>query len=206
MSHEDKCMYCNSSSYGTGCAYGPKGIHVHPQNAGGKCIYCGSSNIGSGCAYNPFGKNHVRGVDYNAMVKEAAEYGLTLGYLLRRLSKPIMEWDAYKVGLIDERGNIKRKPALAIEKNLLSKADIYVLRLKQMLSEAEIDILNNSIYLKKLDEAKPTQKIIEQYELEVDTEYKIKENIDQLQKIISEANNLGLDISTIEKLIVKAFR
>ena len=37
--------------------------------------------------------------------------------------------------------------------------------------------LFSTIYLKKLDEAKPTQKIIEQYELEVDTEYKIKENI-----------------------------
>lgn len=205
MAHEDKCMYCGSSSYGPGCLYGPKGTHVHPTNVGGKCIYCGSSSIGSGCIYNPFGKNHVRGIDFNAMIKETAEYGLTLGYLLRRLSKPLNEWDAYKLGLIDESGNILRKPASNLEKILLSKSDLYVIRLKQMLSEAEIDILNNSIYLKKLDEAKTTQKIIEQYELEIDTQYKIKENIDQLQKIIAEANNAGLDIGTIEKLIIKSF-
>lgn len=205
MSHEDKCMYCGSSSYGPGCIYGPKNIHVHPTNIGGKCIYCGSSSIGQGCIYNPFGKSHVRGIDFNNMIKETAEYGITLGYLLRRLSKPIKEWDACKIGLIDENGNIKRKPIIEQEKALLTKSDLYVLRLKQMLSETEIDILNNTIYLKKLDEPKPTQKIVEQYELEVETEYKIKDNIEQLQKIITEANNSGLDIGTIEKLIVKAF-
>lgn len=205
MTHEDKCMYCGSTSYGSGCIYGPKGIHVHPQNIGGKCIYCGSSSLGSGCIYNPFGKAHVRGVDFNAMIKETAEYGITLGYLLRRLSKPIKEWDAYKLGLIDEKGNIIRKPTLALEKAILSRADMYVIRLKQMLSESEIDILNNTVYLKRLDEAKPTHKIVEQYELEIETEYKIKDNIEQLQKIIAEANNLGLDIGTIEKLVIKSF-
>jgi len=206
MTQEDKCMYCGSSSYGTGCLYGPKGIHVHPHNTGGKCIYCGSSSIGSGCIYNPFGKVHVRGVDFNAMIKETAEHGITLGYLLRRLSQPIKEWHAYKLGLIDEMGNIKRKPTLALEKVAFSKADMYVIRLKQMLSEAEIDILNNTVYLKKLDEVKSPQQMAEHYELEIDVEYKIKENIEQLQNIIMEANNLGLDLGTIEKLIVKSFQ
>jgi len=84
---QSKCIYCNSPNYGIGCPYGPKGKHVHINN-GGKCIWCGSSNIGLGCPINPFSKHHVRGLDFNAMIRETTENGITMGYLLNRLQTP----------------------------------------------------------------------------------------------------------------------
>jgi len=203
MAMQDKCIYCGSENYGNGCVYGPKGIHVHANN-GRKCIYCGSVNSGTGCIYNPFGNVHVKGVDYNAMIKETIENGITMGYLLKRLCTPIKEWPACKIGLIDEKGHILRKPITVEERAILTKSDIYMLRLKKLINEAELDILNNSIYLKK-DETLTTERLIGQYTLEIETEEKIKDTISALQKIITEANCNGLALSSIEKLVIKSF-
>ena len=49
-----RCDYCNSSNYGSGCAYGPNKVHRQSDSPPEKCIYCGSSNFGSGCAYSPY--------------------------------------------------------------------------------------------------------------------------------------------------------
>lgn len=204
MATQDKCSYCGSQNYGSGCAYGPKGRHVHINNSG-KCIYCGSINIGRGCALNPFDNIHVRGVDYNAMIKETIENGITVGYLLRRLCTPIKDWAACKIGLIDEKGSILRKPVTIEERAVLTKSDFYVLRLKGLINESELDILNNSIYLKKNETTATTKNLIEQYSLEIETGSKIKEIIDQLQAVITEANCKGLDLSSIEKMILKSF-
>lgn len=204
MAIRDKCIYCGSDNYGTGCIYGPKGRHVHANNGGRKCIYCGSSNIGTGCVHNPFGNTHVRGIDYNAMIKETIENGITLGYLLRRLCMPIEEWNAYKIGLIDKNGTIIRKPTTIEERALLSKSDIYVLKLKKLISESELDILNNSIYLKNDDNISVSQ-LVEHYTLEGETEEKIKEIISSLLETISQANCKGLPLVLIEKIIIKSF-
>jgi len=76
--------------------------------------------------------------------------------------------------------------------------------LKSLINEAELSILNNSIYLKK-DDQLTTEQLIAQYNLELDVESKIKENISALKKIISEANVNGLNLNTIEKIILKSF-
>ena len=76
--------------------------------------------------------------------------------------------------------------------------------MKSLINEAELSILNNSIYLKK-DDQLTTEQLIAQYNLELDVESKIKENISALKKIISEANVNGLNLNTIEKIILKSF-
>ena len=200
---QSKCIYCNSPNYGIGCAYGPKGKHVHINN-GGKCIWCGSSNIGLGCPINPFSKHHVRGLDFNEIIRETTENGITMGYLLNRLQTPFNKWPAFQLGLIDESGKIIKKPETVIERAVLTKSDLYIIRLKSLINEAELSILNNSIYLKK-DDQLTTEQLIAQYNLELDVESKIKENISALKKIISEANVNGLNLNTIEKIILKSF-
>ena len=67
-----KCMFCDSTLYGTGCMYSPHKKHVHLDQPR-KCIYCGSSLLGPGCQYNPFSKIHVRGIEYNTIVKESMQ-------------------------------------------------------------------------------------------------------------------------------------
>lgn len=57
--------------------------------------------------------------------------------VIRRLAKPFNEWEAYKVGLIDDKGNIlipknKRTPE---QKNVLTYFDIFVMNLKKLLQK-----------------------------------------------------------------------
>jgi hypothetical protein len=55
-------------------------VHVH-FDAPNKCIYCGSKVLGGGCIFNPFGKNHVRGPEFLANVKEQTKNSTILSYL-----------------------------------------------------------------------------------------------------------------------------
>jgi hypothetical protein len=55
---------------------------------------------------------------------------------IRRLATPFIEWDAYKLGIIDERGNILRKRKdlrLQQERAAFGVFDVLVLNLKKLL-------------------------------------------------------------------------
>ena len=203
--NKDTCMYCGSTAYGPGCPHAPNRIHVHPHNSG-KCIYCGSTARGQGCPHNPLGRVHVHGVDFNLMIKEALKDGLTLGYLMKRLTQPITEWNAYKAGLIDENGKTIKVPESVNEKSLLTKADKYVLRLKSLMDSHKLDLLNNSIYLS--DSSSPTlvkgSLYSESYKKEMQYKEKINDQIKSLFETIGEANLNGISTNKIESLIVES--
>jgi hypothetical protein len=57
---------------------------------------------------------------------------------IRRLATPFKEWDAYKLGIIDERGNILRKRRelrLKKERDAFGIFDVLVLNLKKLLEK-----------------------------------------------------------------------
>ena len=57
---------------------------------------------------------------------------------IRRLATPFKEWEAYKLGIIDERGNILRKRKelrLVKERNAFGVFDVLVLNLKRLLEK-----------------------------------------------------------------------
>ena len=57
---------------------------------------------------------------------------------IRRLATPFIEWEAYKLGIIDERGNIlkSRKSLTTVrEKNAFGPYDLMVLNLKKLLEK-----------------------------------------------------------------------
>lgn len=198
-----KCMYCGSSSVGTGCPYGPKGIHVHAQNAG-NCIYCGSSSVGQGCPYNPLGNVHVRGIDYNVMVKEALLNGLTTGLLMKRLSEPFTDWSAYKLGIINENGNLIKQPKTFEEKSSFTSADAYIVKLRKLLTDSQIELLNNSIYLsEQKNEYNNADIITEMYSKQYEARSQIELAVDNLFSVINEAYSNGLDQINIEKILIE---
>lgn len=81
-----KCIYCNSTTYGKPCIFSPSNTHVH-FDVSNKCIYCGSKTLGGGCMFNPFGKNHVRGPEFTASVREQVEKSTMLSYLYENINK-----------------------------------------------------------------------------------------------------------------------
>jgi|APGre2960657404_1045060.scaffolds.fasta_scaffold15877_1 hypothetical protein len=80
-----RCIYCNSTTYGKPCLFSSTSTHVHFDSPE-KCIYCGSKYLGGGCLYNPFGKNHIRGPEFLANVKENTEKSVVLKYLFENLN------------------------------------------------------------------------------------------------------------------------
>lgn len=83
MSH---CIYCNSTIHGRPCIFSPTNTHVHFDEPN-KCIYCGSKVLGSGCIYNPFGKNHVRGPEFLANVREQTQKSAVLKYFFENFKE-----------------------------------------------------------------------------------------------------------------------
>jgi len=81
---DDKCVYCNSRSYGRPCIYSPTNVHMHLNN-GGKCVYCGSSSSGNRCIYNPYSKYHIMGTNYLSGLKESVEKTIILKYLVEKI-------------------------------------------------------------------------------------------------------------------------
>lgn len=57
---------------------------------------------------------------------------------IRRLATPFKEWDAYKLGIIDERGNIlksRKKLTTKKEKNAFGIFDLLVLNIKKLIEK-----------------------------------------------------------------------
>lgn len=201
---ESKCMYCGSTSLGPGCIYGPKGIHVHPNIGAGRCIYCGSFATGPGCVNSPFGNVHVVGIDFNTMIRETCCNGIVEGYLHNRLHNDIKEWQAFKLGLINEKGKIIKKPSSIYEKAALTPIDIYVLRLRNILNDSA-KIINNASYLvsESIDHLDATQ-ITELYNAELTSKENIQNDIAQLFESVSKALNSGLSTKKIEQIIIES--
>lgn len=204
MSNKDTCVYCGSPSYGRGCPYSPNKIHVHIGDPK-KCIYCGSVSRGIGCPYNPHDKTHIHGLDYNQMVKDCVEVGTITGYLIDRITKPIEETQAYKLGIINEQGKKIKEPETLEEKSAYTAADIYINNIKSMLGN-KIDIINGALYLEKEAQTlKENQDSVKLYEHEIQTKEIISNTIKDLKTAVADAKEKGLSTSLIEKIILDCF-
>jgi hypothetical protein len=101
--------------------------------------------LGGGCLFNPFGKNHVRGPEYLANVKEQTEKSAILNYLYENLIKedeskpltPLSRFYKRLMGIITnasqpllEALSLQSKPAFS---NLSKEDHLRVCELKKKL-------------------------------------------------------------------------
>ena len=82
---KSNCIYCKSTSYGTGCMYSPTNTHVHMDNPGG-CIYCGTPSVGSGCLFNPYGNIHITSPEFLNRSAIQTEKASLLSYFFNSVS------------------------------------------------------------------------------------------------------------------------
>lgn len=187
-----RCMYCNSTSYGRGCKYAPKGIHFHPENPK-KCSYCGSTSYGRGCRLNPFGDIHLHGIDYNKMFNES----LNNRFLLRELNKDYKEFVAYKLGIINANGDKIKEPVTEQEQHAYSPETKTVLKIKKYLGP-KLDLINQTAILEsasKLNYNKDNHKKVLEYEL------KINDILAELHKATDNALKEGLSLEQVQALL-----
>jgi hypothetical protein len=195
------CMYCGSTAYGPGCAYSPHKRHVHISN-GMNCIYCGSSSIGMGCPYNPFSKIHIRGAEYNNMMKESIYQSVMGALFLDRLTQPIESMEAYKRGLIDNKGRKIKEAVTEEEITSLRPLDQQILKIRRLINEDVIQLFKSNTLL---EIASTTETFdVEKYKKEVKLNSRIAHVIENLREIFSDGVEQGFSKGYIENLIFES--
>ena len=187
-----RCLYCNSTSYGKGCRFAPKGVHFHPQDPK-KCSYCGSNSYGKGCKLNPFSDIHLHGIDYNKMFNESMKNK----FLLSTLNKDYKEFEAYKLGIININGDKIKEPVTEQEQAAYSPETKTILKVKKYLG-SKLDLINQTAILEsasKLNYNKENHKTVLCYE------EKINNIIAELHETTEEALKEGLSIEQVQALL-----
>jgi hypothetical protein len=195
-SSKSRCTFCGSPNYGKGCKFGPHGIHLHTDDTT-KCSYCGSKNYGKGCKINPVDDIHIRGAIYNNMYKENVRRFLDYTVFLTELSKEFKQFNCYKLGVIDEHGNKIKTPVTEQEINSYCPFTKLLIKLKKYLGPkvdlivAEKQLKYNSLSLTEGYEKH--KKVLEYQE-------KTNKLINELYKLISDAQSDGLSFSEVRHL------
>ena len=193
---DSKCMYCGSTSYGSGCIFSSHRMHIHVDDPT-KCIYCGMMSYGSGCIFNPFTRMHVHGMDVGQMVKETTRKTVELTYLTDRLLDNIKNNEAFKAGLIDKRGNIIRPPESLYEQRLISPLSRLFVKVKNYISVDAETLCESLKLINTKDES------IEEYESRLQLEHEAKHLITQLNTLIRD-NISKISLENIERAIESA--
>ena len=190
-------MYCGSADRGKGGRYGPHGVHFHAEDST-KCAYCGSISFGKGCKINPTSDLHIHGVNYNNMFRESIQSFLDNNVLLNELKKDFKEFQAYKLGIIDNCGNKIKNPITEQEQSSFTPFIKTIIKLKRYLGsktellEASSDLRYNSI---------PVNESIEQYKKVLEYQDKVNSIVSELYKTLDEARQDGLSLEDVKKLI-----
>jgi hypothetical protein len=133
---------------------------------------------------------------------ECLENGIVQGLIMKRLSESITDMVAYKAGLIDENGNQIREPDTIEEKNMLTGADKYMIRVKNLM-KGKLDLLNVSLYYEK-KEPESLEEIKSTYEAELLCRDEIVECVDRMVSIMDDYSTKGISSSKIEQMIIEA--
>ncbi len=193
---QSRCMYCGSTNRGKGCRYGPHETHFHPDDST-KCAYCGSPNYGRGCRVNPTGDIHVHGVNYNSMFREQIQSFLDFSVLIYELKKEFIDFEAYKLGVIDKNGNKIKEPETIEEQASFSPMLKHIFRLKRFLGP-KVDLLETHSLLEK-ENTDITD--VERYKKYLEYKDKVGAVINELFEVIDKAHEDGLPFEDIALLI-----
>lgn len=190
-------MYCGSVDRGKGCRYAPHGVHFHPDDST-KCAYCGSASYGRGCKLNPVNDLHVHGTSYNNMFRESVQSFLDNSVLINELKKDFKEFPAYKLGIIDQNGNKIKNPITEQEKVAFGPFVKTVIKLKKYLG-AKTDLIEAGALLEH--NSVPVQEDIVKYKKVLEYQDKVSDIVNELYKTLDEAQQEGLSLDDIKKLI-----
>lgn len=194
---KNRCVYCGSTDYGKGCRFGPHGVHFHPDDSA-KCSYCGSTDYGKGCRINPTNNIHIHGGVYNNMYKEGLQSFLDNMLLIKELKKDYKDFECFKLGIIDENGNKLKSPSSLLEELSYSPFTKTILKIKKYLGP-KIELIEVSNSLEKI--TKSLNEDIEYYKKILSYQDKVCAVVNDLYKIINEAQEDGIPLEEINRLL-----
>jgi hypothetical protein len=133
------------------------------------------------------------------MLKDSVQNFMDNEILINELKKDYKQFECYKLGIIDDKGNKLKTPVTEAEQMSFSPLTKTVIRLKKYLG-SKIDLLEASTLFEK--ESFPLTDMSKYKKL---LEYKDKINAvtDELFKVLEEANGDGLSLEDV-KMLLKA--
>lgn len=195
-SRESRCMYCGSTSYGTGCVFASHSRHVHVDDPT-RCIYCGLLAYGSGCIFNPFSRVHIHGADVGQTIKETFRKTVELSYITDRLFTATEKTEAYKLGLINKEGKILRPPETAYEQRLISPLNITLNQIKKFINTDAALIIES---LKLINNSNITEESVQDFKNSLEFKEELSTILRDLRIVISKHINV-LSLESLEKNI-----
>lgn len=195
--NKSRCTFCGSVDYGKGCRYGPHGVHFHPDDST-KCAYCGSTDYGKGCRINPTNTLHIHGSVFNNMYKENIQSFLDYNVLLNELKKDYIDFPCYALGIIDENGNKIKNPLTEQEHLSYTSYTKTILKLKRYLG-SKTELLEATNNLEKISMV--IDENIEHYKKVLFYQEKIDNVVNELHRVINEAQTNGVPPEDLKRLI-----
>jgi hypothetical protein len=142
---------------------------------------------------NPFSKDHVHGIMYNNMFKES----LATSFFVNELFKPVVEFKAYKLGIVDEYGNRIKEPITEEEKAAYTPVVRTLLKVKRYLG-SKLDLITQSTILEKENSLNYNK---EQHKILLEFSNKYEDIFSELHKVTDSAIRAGLSLEQIESLL-----
>lgn len=142
---------------------------------------------------NPFSDIHLHGIDYNKMFNESFKNR----FMLRELNKKFTDFEAYKLGIINENGDRIKEPITEQEKAAYSPETKTILKIKKYLG-SKLDLINQTAILEnasKLDYNKENHIKVLEYE------EKFNELFAQLHETTDNAIKDGLTLEQVQALL-----
>ena len=120
--------------------------------------------------------------EYDELIKEGRLLDYSMSFvIIKRILKPIKKWDAFKMGLIDEKGKVIAKPETSQVKDALTLLDRLILKIKGMLTLKNMALFSSFLILKEENEESLD---IELIEARVDKRRKAKDIYDRFEEDI----------------------
>ena len=132
------------------------------------------------------------------MFKEQIQSFLDHKILMHELKKDFKDFECYKQGIIDERGNKIKQPVTEEEKNAFSPMTKTLIRLKKFIG-SKLDLIEATESLSS--GTKLYKEDIEYYKKTLVHQHKVVEVINQLYTVLDEAYEDGVAVEDIKKLI-----
>jgi hypothetical protein len=124
------------------------------------------------------------------------------GLFLLRLTQPITEMAAYKMGLIDESGRKIKECNTLEEKASLTPLDMHILKIRRLMGNHMVDLFRNNTLLEMTNGQSAFN--AERYSKEVKLTSQIDHVVNSLDEILSEGIEKGFSRGHIENLVIES--
>jgi hypothetical protein len=132
------------------------------------------------------------------MLKDSIQSFLDNSVFLTELKKNYTEFECHKLGIIDDVGNKIKRPVTEQEKQSFGPMVRTILKLKRYLG-SKVELMEATKNLE--DDSVLLEGDIQKYKKILEYQSKVDDVLNELYKVLDEAQQVGLSLDDVKKLI-----